>query len=137
VYHLQKGGGNVAKISAKSTLRYGVPLAPTVDMRYAITVPTYLLQQDRCSEIPVDEFAARTHNTHNMQETRPTTPESIRDGGYVAKISGRLIPSHGEITALIVVIKSVCPAQHCDEYHAPGNYRFRRQALKSPHSSQY
>jgi hypothetical protein len=96
-------GGNVVAISAKSTLRYGVPLALTVNMRSAVTVPTYLLQQD--SEVPVDEFAARIHNTHNMREIRPTTPESIRgDGGYVARIGGRLIPAYGETTALIVVI---------------------------------
>lgn len=70
-----------------------------------MTVPTYLLKQDRCSEVPVDEFAARTHNMHNMRETRPTAPELIRgDGGYVARIGGRLIPPYGENAALIVVI---------------------------------
>jgi len=93
-------------------------------MRSAVTVPTYLLQQD--SEVPVDEFAARIHNTHNMREIRPTTPESIRgDGGYVARIGGRLIPPYGETTALTVVIQSACTAQHCDEYDAPGHHWLR------------
>jgi hypothetical protein len=102
-------------------------------MRNAVTVPAYLLQQD--SEVPVDEFAARTHN---MREIRPTTPESIRgDGGYVARIGGRLIPPPGESTALIVVIQSACTAQHCDEYDAPRHHWLRRQALKRLSSSHH
>ncbi len=81
-----------------------------------MTVPTYLLQEDRCSEGPVVELAARTHDTQNITVIQPITPESIRgDGGYVARIGRRLIPPHGENTALIVVIQSACTAQHCDE----------------------